>query len=275
MRATRSWSDPVSRITDVSVNAHLAWQILLLTVALLLACAVAAVVLLALRRWTGLRRVLVAGAGVIGAYLVALLVVSVLSGNRRLQPDTQKYICEPDCQLSYSFAGLRTGSVPGAGRVGIVYIRVRSDTTAAQASRNRGLVWPGPRRLRLLDAAGREIAPTSPERVWRAAGMQATLRQPVSPGDAYTAGVPFLMPPGFTPTTVTLTQGAPITRLLIGNENSPLHGEAVWEIPQTGSPVSPGESPAGSAARAEGAPQRTARGGRGELSPLRPPRARR
>ncbi|HET8657199.1 MAG TPA: hypothetical protein VFL93_16855 [Longimicrobiaceae bacterium] len=233
----------MSRVTDVSVNAHLAWQILLLTVALLLACAVAAVVLLILRRRTGLRRVLVAGAGVIGAYLVALLVVSVLSGNRRLQPDTRKYICEPECQLSYSFAGLRTGSLPGTGRVGIVYIRVRSDT--ASASGSPGLIWPGPRRLRLLDAAGREIAPTSPERVWGVAGMQATLRQPVPPGGAFTAGVPFLMPEGFTPTTVMLTQDAPVTHLLIGNENSPLHGKAVWEIPRTGSPVSARESPAG------------------------------
>ena len=95
------------------------------------------------------------------------------------------------------------------------------------------LLWPNPRAVSLVGSDGRTYAPSERGMLaYRSAHPDSpTLDQPLRPGEAYTAPVVFDLARGVTGTRLVLTDSDPLTRVLIGHENSPFHGKAGFLLP--------------------------------------------
>jgi hypothetical protein len=199
------------------------------TAAVLAALAVTAVILLARRNRIAGRRVALAGGGVAAAYAAALAGFSLASGARVVEPGNAKYFCEIDCHLAYSVVGARRaaslGGTRARGAFEVVTLKVWFDPSTTSARRGVAPLAPNPRAARLVDASGRSYAPSP--RGLRAleaeSGAQTPLSAALRPGESYTTSIVFELPAEARAPELLLTEDDPITRLLIGHENSFLH----------------------------------------------------
>lgn len=226
-----------TEIARTQLHAVLGVLAFLGTGALLALSGVGAVALGAL----GHRRGAAIGAGgvaaLLGAYAAALLVGGALGhGDRVLGAGQPKYFCEIDCHLAYTVTGVRTAPAVGAARARgtywLVTVRTRFDERTTGADRGDGPLHPNPRRVRLVAADGRAWAPDpAATRALAAAGLAGTpIETPLRPGAAYETTLAFDAPADARRPALELTEAIAVTRVVIGHENSPLHGRTLLAL---------------------------------------------
>lgn len=214
------------------------------SVALLVALGIALVMLLVRRNAHAARRVGIAMGAVAAGYLLLLVGTSLASGPRAVEPGNAKYFCELDCHLAYTVVGARRVAALGAARANgafeVVTLRVWFDPRTTSARRGDSPLYPNPRAVRLVDAAGHAYAPSAAglSALEAAEGRQAPLTQALRPGESYTTSLVFEVPAGARAGELLLTESDPVTHLLIGHENSLLHRRIPFRL--TGPSSAPG-----------------------------------
>ncbi|HEY1434061.1 MAG TPA: hypothetical protein VGG65_01720 [Thermoanaerobaculia bacterium] len=203
----------------------------------LLVCAAVGAGIAYAARQAGLAR-LIGGGGLAVAALYAALLggAAVFSRDRTLAPGERKYFCEMDCHLAYD---VTSSEAPDAG-TRVVTVRTWFDPSTISSFRGNGPYSPAPREVYLLDEAGRRYDP-SPDatRTWRAAhGGSTPLERPLHPGESYTTDFVFALPDGARAARLFLGD-APggVPRVLIGHENSPMHGKTYLAVPAPRTPA--------------------------------------
>jgi hypothetical protein len=160
--------------------------------------------------------------GGVGLYVVSLLGASLVSHNRVLPPGEEKHICEVDCHLAYSVVAARAESLPGGLVRRVITVRVRFDETTIAPWRPKDApLSPNRRYVALLDDNGN-----------RYPGSTEGLRRRLIPGESYTTEIAFDLPVGARELRLVLRNDDPETRLIIGHENSLLHGKTTFTLPQ-------------------------------------------
>jgi hypothetical protein len=208
---------------------------------LLAALGVALVVLLARRKSFAARRVGMAMGAVAGVYLLLLVGTSLATGAHAVEPGNAKYFCEIDCHLAYSVAGARRvaalGGARARGAFEVVTLKVWFDPRTTSARRGDAPLFPNPRAVRLVDAAGRSYAPSPAglAALEAAEGRQTPLTQALRPGESYTTSLVFEIPADARAPRLLLTESDPVTHLLIGHENSLLHPAVPFRLSDSSS----------------------------------------
>jgi hypothetical protein len=163
-------------------------------------------------------------------YATLLIGASLLSRDRTLMAGERKYFCEMDCHVAYEV----TSSERVGERGRAVTLRTWFDPGTIAPFRGDAPLSPGPRRVYLVDDAGRRFDP-SPEATaawWRAHGGSTPLGQALRPGESYTTTFVFDVPADAR--AARLYVGDPpggVEKALIGHENSPLHGKVYFALP--------------------------------------------
>ena len=165
-----------------------------------------------------------------GSYLAAMLGFSLASHEKVLARGEEKHFCEIDCHLAYSIANTRQtktlGDLPNQataqGVYTIVTIKTRFDETTIAPWRGDGQLYPNNRVLTLVDDSRNRYSPV----------MQTgtPLVTPLRPSGSYTTDVAFDLPANAKPTALLINEADWITHLIIGNENSPLHRQAKFQL---------------------------------------------
>ena len=164
------------------------------------------------------------------AYFVVMLAFSIFSHDKLLARGEEKHFCELDCHLAYSIVNIEQASSIGQGggrsiaqgRFTVVTIKTRFDETTIAPWRGNGLLSPNGRVVTLIDQTGHR---------YRAVGQSGTpLMTPLRPGESYTTEVVFDLAVDAKPTTLLINEDAWETRLVIGHENSLLHGQTRFQI---------------------------------------------
>lgn len=192
------------------------------------------------------RRTVVARYAAVGAaclaigYLAVLVGVSLRSSDIALRPGQWKYICELDCHTAYSVQtvtrtrvlGSTDGAVRATGEFWVVRLRTWFDErTTRFRVRKRPLV-PNARGIWVADGSGRRYSTSL-------AGMRAAdavgdpmipLTQGLFPGDSYDTTLVFDLPPDVRSPRLMLFEPDPITWLMVGHENSFLHGDVYFDL---------------------------------------------
>jgi len=164
------------------------------------------------------------------AYLGAMLAFSFASRDKLLAHGEEKLFCELDCHLAYSIANIAQASTFGEGasqtraqgQFTIITIKTRFDETTIGPRRGNGLLFPNGRAFSLVDDHGNRYEPSAQ------AGTPVTT--PLRPGESYTTDVVFDLPADARPSVLSLNESAWETHLLIGHENSLLHGKTKFQI---------------------------------------------
>jgi hypothetical protein len=184
--------------------------------------------------------VLVAILLIAGAYLAAILIFSLVSRERVLARGEEKHFCEIDCHLAYSVADTRQAKALGnppnqttaQGIYTVVTIKTRFDETTISPRRGNGLLYPNSRVLTLVDDRGNKYSPSAAaQRALNASQSGGTpMVTPLRPGESYTTEIVFDLPVEVKASTLLINEGDWPTRLVIGHENSPLHGKTRFQL---------------------------------------------
>jgi hypothetical protein len=153
-------------------------------------------------------------AALVGAYAAALLAFGALGRERVLGPGEAKVFCEIDCHLAYTVPRVRVD-----GTRYLVTLRTHFDEHTIAPWRGDGPLYPNPRRVRVVDSLGRAWAPASVD--------GTPLDTPLRPGQSYETTLAFDLPADVAAPRLELTEADAVTRLLLGHENSPLHGKTL------------------------------------------------
>lgn len=170
---------------------------------------------------------------VAAGYLVLLCGVSFASSEQVLPPGSWKYFCEIDCHIAYSVMSTQTMAALGPelqriraqGKFVVVRVKTWFDEKTISPMRGNGPLTPNPRRVSLVDDAGRKFPP-SPDgesALSRAAAASTPLTQALRPGESYDTDLVFDVPAQARGLRLLITDDSPETRVLIGHENSLLH----------------------------------------------------
>jgi len=163
---------------------------------------------------------LIVGAVGAGAYVALFGIASVSSRDRVLAPGEEKHICEVDCHLAYSVAGVKTEPGPSAGTRYTVTVKVRFDEETISSRRPRDLsLSPNSRYVALVDAAGNAYP-----------GSTEALTRRLIPGESYTTDIVFDVPAAARDLRFVLRSADFETPFLIGHENSFGHGKTVFAL---------------------------------------------
>jgi hypothetical protein len=208
------------------------------TAALLALLCLACMVQLARRSFPAALRLALIGGGVLAAYLLLLTGMSLASRRQAVQPGNAKYFCELDCHLAYSVVGSRRVPAPTAGGAEawqVVTVRVWFDPRSIGPRRGDAPLYPNPRSVRLRDASGRLYDPSAEglAALERTDGRQTPLDTPLRPGGSYTSSLVFRVPAGASTPELLLSESDPVTRLLIGHENSLFHAPVPFRLAGT------------------------------------------
>jgi hypothetical protein len=180
------------------------------------------------------------GVAVVLGYAGVLLADSAVSRERVLGPGEKKYFCEIDCHLAYSVEGIETAPAVGPpltplrahDRWLIVRLKTWFDESTISRYRGDSPLDPSPRVIYVRDAAGRRFPPSpGAERALRAAGRTSVpLTRPLRPGESYETLLVFDLPPGIRDPRLYVGTDDPVSFLLIGHEESPLHRKVWFQI---------------------------------------------
>ena len=178
------------------------------------------------------RRVTAVGALAVGGYAALLLGASAAAEGRELAPGAEKYFCEIDCHLAYSVRALEPMGAAGNSELHVVTLRARFDPTTTSARRGDRPLHMNPRRVSLIDDAGREYRPSeSGMRALEARrGPQPDFHRALRPGESADVPLVFALPHGARPARLLLTDAGWETRLMIGHENSPFHPRSAFVL---------------------------------------------
>ena len=163
-------------------------------------------------------RILLGGAGV---YVVLLLIGSVTSRSRVLEPGQEKHICEIDCHLAYSVAAAKSESLAGGLVRHVVTVKVRFDEETISSRRSKtATLQPNTRYVALVDDAGNQYS-----------GSTDGLKRTLIPGESYTTDIAFEVPMKATGLRLILRNADAETHLIIGHENSFFHAKTMFRLP--------------------------------------------
>jgi len=186
--------------------------------------ALAATLVLWFARKTKLARVAVlATGGAAVVYFALLFGFSAGSHPVTLARGQEKYFCEIDCHLAYSVLEVKAQSDSAVSHY-VVTLRTRFDETTTSPSRPKDApLTPSPREVRLVDAEGRQYAPT--------ATSGTALLTPLKPAESFVTQLEFTVPNDATGLKL-LLQTAPAwpDHLVIGDENSWLHKKTYFAM---------------------------------------------
>ncbi|MEP6574268.1 MAG: hypothetical protein ABJD11_16320 [Gemmatimonadota bacterium] len=194
-----------------------------------------AVIALALsgRRKLARQVTLLSGAAV-AIYAIVLSTVSIASVEQVLPAGAEKYFCELDCHLAYSVAAVHAAPET-AGQLYVLSLRTRFDERTISPSRGEGELYPNPRGIWLVDAAGRSYEPIADAGQGNAgADSMATtpVSTPLRPGQSYITRLTFELPATARDPKLLLTESEWPTWFVIGHENSLLHRKTLLELPR-------------------------------------------
>lgn len=183
---------------------------------------------------------LLAAVGGAGLYGVLLLSASFASHESVLRPGEMKYFCEVDCHLAYSVESVETAKTLGApplektaaGTFYIVKLKTWFDERTISNHRGNAPLWPNPRSVMVVDAQGRQFAPSAEAlaAIAQARARSTPLTQPLRPGESYTTLFVFDLPPEAQSPRLLLTASDAVARLLIGHEASPFHKKIYFSL---------------------------------------------
>jgi len=216
--------------TNVNLAAPIG-ALALLGTGLILAVATIALVQSLIARKTGRAKVVLMVMLLVGlGYFSALLIFSLVSHDHLLARGEEKHFCELDCHLAYSIADVAQAQTIGEGasqaraqgQFTIITIKTRFDETTVGPGRGNGLLFPNGRAFTLVDDRG--------HRYVLAAQAGTPLTTPLRPGETYTTELGFDLPADVKPAVLLLNESAWETHLLIGHENSLVHGQTKFQI---------------------------------------------
>ena len=216
--------------TNVNLFAPIGVMALLGTGFLFFVAALVLIQSLIVRKRRRAKFVLLVALVVAGAYLGAILVVSLASHEKVLARGEEKHFCEIDCHLAYSIANTRQSKALGnspnqttaQGTYTVVTVKTRFDETTISPRRGDGLLYPNSRVSTLFDERGNKYAPTSQS--------GTPLTTPLRPGESYATDIAFDLPPDAKPTMLLINEGEWETHFVIGHENSPLHKKTRFQL---------------------------------------------
>ena len=216
--------------TNVNLAAPVAVLAFLGTGFILLVASIVLVQSLIVRKRGRTRLLLVVMLDVALAYLAAMVIFSLVSRDQLLARGQEKHFCELDCHLAYSIANVAQAKTlsegdsqaRAQGQFTIITIKTRFDETTIGPRRGDGLLFPNGRLFTLIDDRGNRYVPTAQ------AGTPVT--KPLRPGETYTTDLAFDLPTSAKPAVLLLNESAWETHLLIGHENSLLHGQTKFQI---------------------------------------------
>ena len=226
--------------TNVNLAAPVGVLAFLGTGLLFLVAALALVGSLVARKFRLAKFVLIAMLAIGGLYVGAMLAFSLAGREKVLARGEEKHFCEIDCHLAYSITNVRQtktlGTAPNQstaqGVYTIVTIKTRFDETTIASWRGNGLLYPNSRVLTLTDERGNQHPPANAALPALDASQTSVtpLTAPLRPGESYTTDVVFDLPAEVKSTTLLINEGDFVTHLIIGHENSPLHGKTRFQL---------------------------------------------
>jgi hypothetical protein len=113
-----------------------------------------------------------------------------------------------------------------------VTIRTRFDEKTVSPTRGNAPLNPNPRIVYVLDEHGTRYLP-SPEGqmiLVRSQDPGKPMSTPLRPGETYTTTVVFDLPVDVNNPTLLIQDDHPLTRLIIGHENSPFHKKIRFQL---------------------------------------------
>lgn len=152
----------------------------------------------------------------IATYAAALIVTGMTSPDSTLAAGQEKHICEIDCHLAYAVTGVARPQ-PSQYRV---TMRMRFDPETISSRRDNSQLYPGPRKIVLVDEQGGEYDPVQTD------GLDHALR----PGESTEAQLVFRIPADAIPVRMRFEDADPIKRLLIGSETALLHKRTMFTL---------------------------------------------
>ncbi len=187
----------------------------------------------AVRLWAGL--ILIA---IPLGYATLLFGASLISEDTVLPRGGKKYFCEIDCHLAYSVErvtrlktlGLPPNEARASGEFYRMSLRTWFDETTISEHRPRNVpLYPNPRQVYIVDASGRRYWPSEEgQRALEESGVKSTaLSQPLIPGESYITELVFDLPTGVREPKLYVGDSDPMSAILIGHEESPLHRK-IW-----------------------------------------------
>jgi len=158
-----------------------------------------------------------------GAYAGLFLLASLRSKDRVLGLNEEKHICEVDCRLAYSVAGVKTPKTldgrTARGTFYVVTVKVRFDEQTISSHRGMGPLTPNSRYVAIVDGLGR-----------RYEALTEALQRELVPGESYTTDLVFDLPPDARDLRLILANHDIETPFLIGHENSFFHGKTTFRL---------------------------------------------
>jgi hypothetical protein len=179
-------------------------------------------------------------------YWALLFGFSLASSDKVLSMGDQKHFCEVDCHIAYSVTSVTNAAelgvgekrISAAGKFYIVRVQTWFDPSTISSFRGNGQLAPSPRKVVVLDEDSREFAPSQPgQRTYELTPSATTtpLTTPLRPGESYSTDFVFDLPSDVHRPRLLVGDVDPISSLIIGHENSPLHKKIYFAI----SPATP------------------------------------
>ena len=201
--------------------------------------------LIARKRWVTRTSVALTAGGIL-VYTTLLFGFSLSSSEKVLAIGGQKHFCEIDCHIAYSVTSVTSASELGAGekriaatgRFYVVRVQTWFDPSTIAPFRGNGPLAPSPRRVVVIDEAGREFNPSQPgQRAFELTPGATTtpMSTPLRPGETYSTDFVFDLPADVHQPRLLVGDADPVSTLIIGHEDSPLHKKIYFAI----SPASP------------------------------------
>ena len=216
--------------TNVNLAAPIGALIFLGTTFALFVSAVVLLQSLITRKFGRARVVLAVMVAVIAAYLGAMLIFSVRGRDQLLARGEEKHFCELDCHLAYSIVnatrqktiGEGAKQIQARGEFAVLTVKTRFDETTIGPLRGNGMLYPNGRAFVLIDEGGQRYSPVTQ--------MGTSATTPLRPAESYTTDLVFDVPADAKPSVLIVSESAWETHLLIGHENSLLHGQTKFQI---------------------------------------------
>jgi len=201
--------------------------------------------LVARKRWVMCASAAFAALGVL-LYASLLFGFSLASSEKVLFTGGQKHFCEIDCHIAYSVTSVTSASelgsgekrIAAAGKFLVVRVQTWFDPDTFAPFRGNSPLASSPRKVIVVDEAGREFAPSQPgQRTYELTpgATTAPLTTPLRPGESYSTDFVFDLPANVRQPRLLVGDADPISALIIGHENSPLHKKIYFAI----SPAAP------------------------------------
>lgn len=212
--------------------AHLITVLFLGSALVIFVCVIAAAVA-AISKAGRAAKFLAGGAALTGlGYFALLLGVALASGDKTLSAGNWKYFCEADCHIAYSIESTQEASTLGGeakpitaqGRFVVVRLKTWFDQNSIAPWRGNAPLTPDARVVQLVDERGQRFLPT-PQASAALHVASTPLNEALRPGESYATTFVFDVPPDARNPRLLISDVAPVSRLLIDHENSPLHGK--------------------------------------------------